>query len=106
MGLQRDMLCFPKHVGHNHSLVRAGCQLHVMVHPKSSLLKVRRCGCRYREYREYADTGVQTAWDTLSAVIADLRNPPSTDKNGMLVELRKMSTKVLTCVFTSLVCRC
>eukprot|EP01051_Picozoa_sp_SAG22_P009667 SAG22_NODE_821_length_7008_cov_8.279635_4_plen_427_part_00 len=51
---------------------------------------------RYREYREYADTGVQAAWDTLNAVIADLRNPPKTDAKGMLAEIRKMSAKVLT----------
>jgi hypothetical protein len=51
---------------------------------------------RYREYREYADTGVQAAWDTLDAVIADLKNPPATDTKSMLAELRWMTQKVST----------
>jgi hypothetical protein len=51
---------------------------------------------RYAEYRQFADAGVQAAWDTLQAVVADIRQPPKLAAGQLLDELRAMQARVLS----------
>ena len=50
---------------------------------------------RYRDYRQYADAGVQSAWDTLESVVEDVRHPPKLDDGTLLRELRVATAQVL-----------
>ena len=50
---------------------------------------------RYREYKQYADAGVQAAWDTLAAVVEDIHHPPRLDDGTLLRELRVATAQVM-----------